>query len=204
MTSNSDEPVWLPPRRRDRAAVWKLANGEDVERGLTAAERMWGQALEDARHSQNLQIVLVSTATLGLASLLGFGLALYDSRFLSYQAIASLVAFITIISTIVGAFLIRRISVYRYASQFGHSRRLAAELAAMIEAAYLEISEREQWSYLRLQTTKLRLAAFPLSERIEQGSGDDLWNHLRVLIMRVRLAAFPPSKRKRRDSTLGE
>jgi hypothetical protein len=34
----------------------------------------------------------------------------------------------------------------------------------MVNAALVDVSEREGWSYLRLETAKIRLSAFPLLE----------------------------------------
>jgi hypothetical protein len=33
-----------------------------------------------------------------------------------------------------------------------------------VNAALIEVADREKWSYLRLEATKIRLSAFPLLE----------------------------------------
>ena len=40
---------------------------------------------------------------------------------------------------------------------------VAQDITAMLDEVVLSVAEREHWSYVRLEATKLRLSAFPLS-----------------------------------------
>lgn len=164
MDSDQNES-WLPPKRPGHSERWRLANGTDIEQTLQAAERLLGQAREEERHLRYLYGALAVALTVALASLAGLAVAAGDSGFRSTGALLVLVA---VSSIVISGFMMLQVSARRNASRSARSGRVAADLAAMVEVAYLEVSEREQWSYLRLQATKRRLAAFSLHERAQE------------------------------------
>jgi hypothetical protein len=169
--SDAGESGWHPPAPSHNVAASEATSGEDIECALAAAERWLAQAQDEVRHSRNLEIGLFTAFAIAVASLLGFGIALDNSSSHSYGMVGALSAILVVSSSVTGAFIMRQLYLSRRSSQFSYRRRVATELATMVEAAYLEVSEREHWSYLRLNTTKLRLEAFPLGEDTMRSPG---------------------------------
>ena len=76
-----------------------------------------------------------------------------------YAASLSLLAGLFVMSV-----LVRAIVRERRQGSFDYQWRLATQIASMVNEALVDVAERENWSYLRLETTKLRLSAFPQSD----------------------------------------
>lgn len=168
--SDPDRPVRQSRGLKHNDVGLEVTNGDDIECALATAERWLAREQDELQYSRNLEIGLLTAFAVAIASLLGFGIALYNSGSHSYGAVGALAVILAVSSSVTGAFVMRQLYLYRRSSQSSYRRRAATELATMIEAAYLEVSERERWSYLRLNTTKLRLAAFPLAKDAPRSS----------------------------------
>jgi hypothetical protein len=157
--ARSDEPS-----RRDRAATaWKLSTGEDLENALRAAERLLAQAEERRRHEQNRTYAILSTMVAATLSLFASIFAATEFLAGGYVRAQQSAAFLTVLAVFAVLMLsIRALLRQRRQIDFDFTLRLAVELASMINEALLDVAEREKWSYLRLQATKLRLSGFPL------------------------------------------
>ncbi|MEV6527950.1 hypothetical protein AB0M43_39120 [Longispora sp. NPDC051575] len=153
------------PRRTDqqREQQWRLSSGADVDEALHAAERLLAAAKDRHRHAQNTTFAIwsgVAGAMLSFAASLYFLPLLLDSRGLAtVGAWASLAVTASIVLV-----LLRELWGQRRRASFDHSLMLAHHIASMINEAVNDVADREGWSYLRLQTIKLRLSAFPLSD----------------------------------------
>lgn len=145
------------PRRfgPSHATRWHLSTTEDVERALSAAERLLRQGEERRRHLQNRTFAMLSL-------IFGLSLSLFASLLASSLAAS---AATLMIGTGVLAFALRELLRLRQIAKYDRTLQLATELAAIAREAFLEVAEREHWSYVRVESTKLRLSAFPIQAR---------------------------------------
>ncbi|MBQ0853392.1 hypothetical protein J8N05_35080 [Streptomyces sp. BH-SS-21] len=149
-----------------RAARWNLSDGEELERALRSAEHLLAQAEERKRHENNRTF-----ATLSVIAGTVFSLAA------SLVAVAELITFsntgsrvfatITPVVVSVSVIVTSVISLLRDRRELEdeYPMRLATQIASMVAETMLDVAEREDWSYFRLEVTKLRLSAFPLIDR---------------------------------------
>ncbi|MEU1587820.1 hypothetical protein [Micromonospora sp. NPDC005710] len=135
-----------------------MSSGDDLEGALRAAERLLVQAEERHRHGQNLTTailsIMVGTALSFIASLAFFGFGA--------GGVSTIVGFLTAITT-VGVLIItlRALMRQRQRMNLDYTLRIATQLSSMVDEALVDVAEREEWSYLRIDATKLRLAVFP-------------------------------------------
>ena len=163
MTSSSSSSFGA--ERRDRAKAWNLSSGEDLEHALRAAERMLQQSEARRRHEQNRTFALVSIV-------LGTTLSLVASlvviiQFVTFGTATAKVATALIpalASFLVVASLLRALIKQIKKAGLDYLLDIAMQLSGMIDEALIDVAEREEWSYMRIQATKLRLSAFPLRE----------------------------------------
>ncbi|WP_063045986.1 hypothetical protein [Nocardia pseudovaccinii] len=149
-----------------RLRDWQLADGHDMENALQAAERLLGEADERHRHEENRTFTIVS---LIVAVGLSLAASLFAIRSLSSLNLAGIPIFI---SSIVLFVLVRALQRQRRRMAHDYTLQLSAELASLIGEVYIEISEREQWSLLRRQSTRLRLNAFPQYDDVRRRVSD--------------------------------
>lgn len=161
---SSEAEPWSPPRVDARTA-WRLARGKDVDRALSAAERMIKAAEESIRHQQNVRIALYSFVILGLVSVAAVFVSFIDSRTLPFTYTLPLAAVGVMIAIVSSGRLLVSVKSFRSSVDFWLQVQLANEIAGQVESVYLEVAYREHWSNLRLTTTKARLAAFDLNQR---------------------------------------
>jgi hypothetical protein len=150
--------------QRNRESEWKLSTGDDLENALRAAERLLHEAEERRRHEQNITYAIVSVIVATLLSLAASLVVVVEVVSFGQGArfLAATLSFI-----VAGAiFIYLFISLQRHRSSIGSDfiLRLAVQASSMVNAALVDVSEREGWSYLRLETAKIRLSAFPLLE----------------------------------------
>jgi uncharacterized membrane protein required for colicin V production len=175
VTSNPQhEP--RPGPRRDRATVWRLGSGEDLEHALRAAERLLSEAETRHRHQQSITHGLLSIVA-GLVLSLIASLVIF-SQYFEYgngntsRAAASFVSALATFAVLTVS--VRALIRYRQRAELDYTIHLSVQMATMIDEAFVDIAEREQWSYLRVEATKLRLSAFPALKpsRYYGGSGE--------------------------------
>jgi hypothetical protein len=160
------------PTGRDELAAWRISTGVDVEDALRAGERLLAQAEERHRHGQNV--------TIGLYSIMvGTGLSFVASIVISFRVLSfgygnaeATVAIVTAAATL--AILLataRALFIQRQRMYTDYTLRIATELAAIVDEVLVEVAERERWSHLRIETTKLRLSVFPVYRPTREGHG---------------------------------
>lgn len=163
MESSSSEKNSPRNGRRDRAEAWRLSTGDDIETALRAAERLLQQAEDRRRHEQNVRIGILSIAIVTFLSLIASILVTVQALEFGHTVIEVGAAVVGVVITIcVLAGLAAAIVRQRRRVAFDYAHRLATQLSSMITEAVVDVAERERWSYLRLQSTRLRLSAFPL------------------------------------------
>jgi Flp pilus assembly protein TadB len=154
MTEQERQPVRLrKSTSHARVRKWRLSDGDDLENALHAAERLLAEAEERRRHEQNRTFATVSI-------IVGVILSLAASLIAVPAYIFGLIP--VVIGGAILVLLFRELLRQRQRMAHDFTLRLASQLAAMIGETYLELADREEWSYLRREATKLRLAAFPL------------------------------------------
>ena len=67
-----------------------------------------------------------------------------------------------VITSVVLVIVVRAWQRQRRRMTLDYTHRIATQLSSMINEALVDVAERDNWSYLRLQATRLRLSAFPL------------------------------------------
>jgi hypothetical protein len=68
---------------------------------------------------------------------------------------------------------IRALIRERQRAELDYTIHLAVKMASMIDEALVDIADREKWSYLRIEATKLRLSAFPALKTSRYYGGSD-------------------------------
>jgi hypothetical protein len=136
--------------------------GEDVDRALKVAEFLMSEGHHESRHLQNLRFGAVSFLIITLLSIGGLAVG-----FIRYEAAALLVVAFLVGGPALVALLRLAVRPTRATSTI-----IAAEIAAMIGELLTEVAGREQWSHLRLESTRLRLSRFPLVDRHTFEAGD--------------------------------
>jgi hypothetical protein len=170
---DSNRGAWRPPGYRqveqrptstgEDIEPRSAATGEDIEFALHAAERLLAE-VELARRHERMTSLCASTAiALILASSALLAALLSDhlgtTAFKVFVAIATLAFLITLPICLSVVLRARR----RYRSTYLRLS-LAQDIATMLGEVLSSVAESENWSYVRLEATKLRLSAFPLSK----------------------------------------
>jgi len=156
----------IPEGRTSRVERWKLASGDDLERALRAAEHLLAQAEERRRHEENRSFALTSVV-IGVVLSLAASLVAVVKVF-SFESVGGTVlatVFSILLSSVILTMSLRALLRQRHNNEGGHTLRLATEIAALVGEAMVDVADREKWSYLRLEATKMRLSAFPLLDR---------------------------------------
>jgi len=156
----SRSATWEPIHRPDIARLH--ASGEELEIALKAAEQLLAQGEEARRHAQNVRLAAVSLFLLTIASVAGIVIAIVESA--RTGGIIGL-GFLLCAATPVLAYLLRLMNDVDSSAAALH-RDAATDIAGMVREVFLDVAERERWSRVRLESTRIRLAAFPLRERI--------------------------------------
>lgn len=140
----------------ERATRWRLSTGEDLERALTAAERLLAESGAEARHLQDRSFNFASLAVVVFLSLAASLYAIFDfgSAPIAATAVASMFALLVM-------------TLLKYAANRRRLREvttlnIASDIASLVSESVAEVAERERWSELREQTLRLRLSAFPM------------------------------------------
>jgi hypothetical protein len=143
-----------------RIRKMQFSDGNDLEKTLEAAERMLAEADAHHRHEQNRTFAACSMAVVVITALAVSLFVFYNCYWMSHYfapIAASLVSVASLILTIVYFRVENRRNI-----QYDFRMRLVGRLVGLINESYLEVAEREQWSYLRREATKIRLSIFPL------------------------------------------
>ncbi|MEU8901807.1 hypothetical protein [Nocardia sp. NPDC048505] len=157
-------------REVQRLREWQMADGHDVENALQAAERMLGEADERHRHEENRTFTILSL-------IVGVGLSLAASLVVTVRSLSTLTfAVVPIVISVAILFaLIRALLGQMRRRKNDFTLLLAAELASIVGESYVGIAEREHWSELRRQSTRLRLHAFPQYDPIRRRVSSGEW-----------------------------
>lgn len=165
---------WRSPRKT-RAGNWNLASSTDIDRALRAAEGLLGQAQEATRHEQNIRLTLFSLLGATVISLIGSLTVVFSRGF------HSLGYFLTVLSTlglgaatIVIALTLRR-RLILFTTRRDYRLSIACDIAHLVDDVYIEVGEEEKWSYLHLESIRLRLSAFPLLTGSPQRGRAGFW-----------------------------
>ncbi len=129
---------------------------DDLEMALEAAERMLAEADARHRYQESRTFTIWSLVVVVVASLLASLLAFSYLYSIIYCVVPVVVAIVLL------SLLFRLLRVQQHRARYDLRLRLAGRLASLINESYLEVAERERWSYLRREATKIRLNAFPL------------------------------------------
>ncbi|MFB8279533.1 hypothetical protein [Nocardia colli] len=140
----------------------QLSDGKDLEKALEAAERLLAQAEERHRHEQNRTFTIWS---LIVGVVISMGASLIAIR--SFYALEIVTIPIGICMVLL-MILFFWLSIQKKRMEYDFRLTHASRLAALINEAYLEVSQREEWSYLRREATRIRLSAFPLVDSDER------------------------------------
>ncbi len=144
---------WFPDEK-GAAHATRRATGDDVERALGAAEKLLAEGLDESRHLQNLRFAAVSFFIVTIVSLGGLAVGFfYEARLI--------LAFAFVLGLPV-AFVLLRLAVR---PSYRESTEIAAHVASMVGEVITDVAVDEDWSELRLETTRLRLSAFPIVTR---------------------------------------
>jgi hypothetical protein len=163
--SNNAEEEYSTKSARKRAEAWKLSDGADIEYALGAAEYLLWQAEERRRHEQNVRVGIWTTLAFVSLSLGSSVFALIQVVVFNHDAPEILAALAgVIVTSAVMVIIWRSLRRQQRRISLDYTLRIATQLSAMINEALVDVAEREKWSYLRLQATKLRLSAFPLHD----------------------------------------
>lgn len=149
---------------RKRESTWRLSTGDDLENALRSAERLLAEAEERRRHEQNINYAIVSVMVATLLSLVASLVVI--SEVLSFGAGTRILGAILSFAVAAAILIYLFFALQRHRSSIGSEfiLRLAVQASSLVNAALVDVSEREKWSYLKLETAKIRLSAFPLLE----------------------------------------
>jgi hypothetical protein len=156
--SVGDLSAWRPPGRspaKERSPV----TGDDIEHALRAAESLAAEAdLEERQATVTRFWATVGNALLLAVSVLTAGLAIGHVGSGGFRVFAGVAAAILLAAAA---------SCWRWILQAGYRQKsanlrrgLAQEIAGMVREVILDVSQRERWSYIRLEATRLRISAF--------------------------------------------
>lgn len=157
--SSTDAEAWLPPRRRQ--AEQQALQGEDLELALRAAERLAAEAgLAGEQESLSRIWAVVATAVILSATALSAGL-LGDHVGTFGFRVCLVIATCGLLGALAACWWLILRARYRRKSLY-FRLNLAQGIVGMLREVVLDVAERENWSYIRLETTNLRISAFPL------------------------------------------
>lgn len=149
-----------------RGRAWNLGTGEELEVALRAAERLLVQAGEQRRHEHNRRFTIISIIIGTILSLFASLVAVVEvSSFSSSGMRVTVTVFPVLAAAVILGISIVSLVKERSGSSLDPTLRLAVQIASMVGEAMVDVADREGWSYLRVESTKLRLAAFPLLDR---------------------------------------
>ena len=152
---------WHPDARPAFDVARIKASGTELESALVAAEHLLSRGQEDTRHAQNVRLATVSLSLLTVASMAGIIIAIVESAQTGgFIALAVLVS----AALPVCAYLLHLMQDAG-GSRASFHREVAIDIAGMVREVFLDVAEREEWSRVRIETTRLRLSAFPLRTR---------------------------------------
>jgi hypothetical protein len=151
------------PAIEDTSREWRVpATGEDIDAALVVAERLLARGLDDLRHAQSIGFAALSLLLVTVMAMAGILIAVVESANVGVAlAIGVLVAF----GVITSSYLLR-LAVQARRDAESVSLHIAVDLSAMIGEVLIDVSQREGWSHVRTESTKLRLSAFPLGQRV--------------------------------------
>jgi hypothetical protein len=142
----------LQDARRRAESTWRLTDGDDLEDALRAAERLLAQAEERHRHGQNITIAYLSLI-IGVAISFLATITFLDS----YRVLISAPLILAILVGSVSALYKQRQRMI-----MDYTLQIATQLASMVDEVLVDVAEREEWSHVRTDATKLRLSVFPV------------------------------------------
>lgn len=157
-SSQKRRASWTPPKRDGTRSRHLKTTGQELEIALDAAERLLAQGQEDTRHAQNIRFAAVSLSLLTVASMAGIVIAIVESA-----RVGGLIAIAVLVSA-AGPAALYLLRLLHEVDRGGQSLHLdiALEIAGMVREVFLDVAEREGWSRVRVESTRLRLSAFPL------------------------------------------
>jgi hypothetical protein len=170
---DSNRGAWRPPgyRQAELRSTDKdedleqlsTVTGEDVEFALQAAERLLAGA-ERSRRRESLTSLcgIIATVLIAASSALMAALLSDHVGTTAFKILVGIAAYAFLITVPICWVLVRR-ARRRYRSAYSRLS-LAQDIAAMLGEVVSSVAEREHWSYVRLEATKLRLSAFPSSK----------------------------------------
>jgi hypothetical protein len=145
---------------RSSAKEHSFVTGEDIEFALRAAEGLAAEA-DLAERQDRIARVWVGMATVVIlsASALTAGLLSGHVGTVGFRVFVSIATFILLGGLSAGWWWILGTHSRGRSSYLRLS--LAVDIVGIVREVMLEVAERERWSYVRLQATKLRVSAFP-------------------------------------------
>ena len=150
---------WRPPTHspaKERSPV----TGDDIELALRAAESLAAEAgLAERQASMSRFWASVGTAVLLASSALTVGMLTAHIGTVGFRIFAAIATVILLIAATSCWWWILRTD-YRQKS-FNLRLSLAQEIVGIVREVILDVSQREHWSYIRLEATRLRISAFP-------------------------------------------
>jgi hypothetical protein len=157
--SSSDASSWDPPARSP-AKERPFVTGEDIEFALRAAEGLAAEADVAERQDKMARVwASMATAVILSASALTAGLLSDRVGTVGFRVLVAIATFILLGGLAAGWWWILGTHYKRQSSYLRLS--LAVDIVGIVREVMLEVAERERWSYIRLQATKLRISAFP-------------------------------------------
>ena len=159
MNHSSDAGSWDTPARSP-AKERPLITGEDIEFALRAAENLASEA-DLAVRQDKIARVWASMATVVILSASALTGGLLSDRIgtIGFRVFAAIAAFILLGGLAACWWWILRTHNRRNSPYLRLS--LASDIVGIVREVMLEVAERERWSYIRLEATKLRVSAFP-------------------------------------------
>jgi hypothetical protein len=152
---------WRPPTR-SKPEERPQVTGEDIEFALNAAEGLAAEA-DRAEHQANTTRFWASVATALLLALsaLTAGTLTGHVGTAGFRVLAAVATVILLTAAASSWWWILRADYRRKSSNLRLS--LAQDIVGIVREVMLDVAEREQWSYMRLEATRLRVSAFPPS-----------------------------------------
>lgn len=157
--SIGDVGPWRPPARspaKDRSPV----TGDDIELALRAAEGLAAEAdLAERQASMTRSWASVGTAVLLATSALTIGMLTGHIGTVGFRVFAAVATVFLLTAAASCWWWILRADYRQKSSNLRLS--LAQEIVGIVREVMLDVSQREHWSYIRLEATRLRISAFP-------------------------------------------
>jgi hypothetical protein len=172
--------AWRPPDQISPVPDGErltVTTGDQLAITLTIAEQMLEATNEIRRHNQVIEVWLAGLAIVITLWLIGLFAFIYEAHLRSAP-------FLTVVASLasggaaIGVFLITRNLLRARRQRYSSEYRLQAAraLAKLVDDVLFDVSQREGWSQVQIQTMQIRLSVFPLVERDSHGglfSSDD-------------------------------